>query len=93
MVDAEDGTDLGWVRGKYEIGPERSRFRPDGSREWWWVWFAPAIEGEAQQIGELARGRPVEVEFRGLVSDLGDYGHMGLYHREFRVAELREVQP
>lgn len=76
-------------RGRYHSGFEVSSFQPDAINERWWVSFRDHSAGETREVIEAARGAAIEVEFSGELSTRGEYGHMGLYHREFVVHEIR----
>jgi uncharacterized protein YceK len=82
-------------RGTYLFGMERSEFRPEGSRDKWWLsgdihdlrkrFTRPSKDGSAELSG------PVVVE--GELSAIGQHGHLGLYKRELRVSQVLEVAP
>jgi hypothetical protein len=73
------------------VGFEVSSFQPAGSDERWWVSRGKLDEAAMAQLNSRARGAPLTVEFRGVTSDRGRYGHMGLYQREFVVDSQREL--
>lgn len=79
-------------RGRYLSGFEVSSFQPEAINERWWVSFRDHSSGEVRKLVEAARAIPIEVEFSGELSTRGEYGHMGLYHREFVVHEIRRKE-
>lgn len=81
----------GWIRGRYELGPEVSSFRPEGSAERWWTSFHGSISKQAGELLECARGAGVDVELLGEVSQAGEYGHVGMYARAFLVRGIRNL--
>lgn len=81
----------GWIRGRYELRPEVSAFRPEGSAERWWTSFSETITEQAGQLMESARGTGVDVELSGDVSEPGEYGHMRMYARTFLVRAIRNI--
>ncbi|HEY4670390.1 MAG TPA: hypothetical protein VIH05_11495 [Tepidiformaceae bacterium] len=83
------GSTEGFVRGRYLAAFEVSSFQPDGSTERWWTSFHDHLADEARELVDAARGTPIEVELAGELSDLGEFGHMGLYSRELRVHAIR----
>jgi hypothetical protein len=78
-----------WLRGRYQVGFEVSSFQPEGMSERWWTTFSRALASQVEALTESARGTAVEVEFAGIVSEPGEYGHMGMYRREFIVHAFR----
>jgi hypothetical protein len=82
-------------RGHYTTGFEASGFGPCGSEESWWVGghLGPVGAFLRTLPDSVQRGYPtLYVEWRGVVSAPGRYGHMGLYSRELRVDTVLVVQ-
>ena len=82
-----------WFRGRFVARWEVSSFEPCGESERWWTSFEAADGPAAQRLINNARPPGIDVELFGTVSEPGNYGHMGLYDREFRVQRIREVKP
>ena len=78
-----------WFRGRYDFTWEVSRFQPDGSAEWWWTSFTEHLTAEVHELQNVALGQPVEVQLLGDISEPGNYGHLGMYTREFMVQAIR----
>ena len=82
-------------KGTYVFGREQSEFRPEGSREKWWV--TGSIDELRQRFVSSSKGArqeftgPVSVVVDGELSAAGDHGHLGIYKRELRVTEVVEV--
>ncbi len=84
-------------RGTYLFGMEQSEFRPEGSRDKWWLsgdihdlrkrFTRPSKDGSAELSG------PVAIVVEGELSAIGQHGHLGLYKRELRVSQVLEVAP
>lgn len=79
-----------WVHGTYQSGLEVSAFLPDGTSERWWVSRGKLDQQSMADLNARAQGIRVDVELKGVASDRGEYGHMGLYQREFTVDAVRE---
>ncbi len=45
------------------------------------------------ELNTRAQGTRIDLELKGVASDRGQYGHMGLYQREFAVDAVREIPP
>jgi len=82
-------------RGHYTTGFEMSGFGPCGSTESWWV------GGKLGPVNAFLRTLPdsvqrdyptLYVEWRGVASAPGRYGHMGVYSRELRVDTVLVVR-
>lgn len=82
-----------WVRGTYQFGLEVSSFQPDGTDERWWVSRRKLDEQSMAELNTRAQGTRIALELKGVASDRGQYGHMGLYQREFAVDAVREIPP
>ncbi|CAG0980838.1 hypothetical protein GPROT1_02269 [Gammaproteobacteria bacterium] len=84
--------------GTFTYGFEVVAFKPCNSDEVWW------LNGEVTAMKDLRtryealtrKMEPVHVQLRGLISERGNYGHMGGYQRQLYVLELldvRDIQP
>ena len=71
--------------GYFEFRREVSEFRPCHSDERWWVQHG----GEVHQQMQAPEYPGHHVEFEGVVSERGEYGHLGAYERELEVREVR----
>jgi hypothetical protein len=98
-------------RGLYRAHWELSYFTPEVRKRWWGIssgkerWSLRFPEGYdlpwAEEFGGVPRGRLdrarlFEIEFEGVASAKGAYGHKGYCQREARVLEVvsaREVPP
>ena len=87
--------DRDFVRARVTFGFEEAALRPCGSDEQWWIvgsdnaiielqdrWTALGLEWYQHGYAEV----------RGERSRTGEYGHLGLYQREFAVTEVLEVR-
>jgi hypothetical protein len=81
-----------WRRGRFLTQWEVSSFLPDGSPHRWWVSFSRPKDRAVQRLIERAGPPGITVEFFGVASEPGTYGHMGLYEREFVVQRIREPE-
>jgi len=80
------------VTGRFAAGFEMFAFRPCDLDENWWVDTAPASLSE--EYGRLVT-QPYDEAYlraRGTWSELGEYGHVGFYDREFRISEILEIR-
>ncbi len=84
--------------GVYETSFEVSAFRPEGTREQWWV--TPANEDAATQLSAAIPHPPerppwgsARVTLEGYRSATGHYGHLGAYERTFRVTQVIAASP
>jgi len=80
-----------WYRGRFVSRWEVSSFEPEDAAERWWASFEKADDKAAELLIAQSRGDGTQVRLYGEVSDLGQYGHMGLYHREFRIEKVGAV--
>ena len=76
------------IKGRYYSGFESSTFTPCNSNESWWTYG-----GNSQLFsiyGSIASDTEpsVFIQVKGDVSDIGFFGHLGLYDREINVTEL-----
>lgn len=84
-------------KGTYVFGREQSEFRPEGSREKWWV--TGSIDDLRKKFVSSSKGArqeftgPVVVVVDGELSAEGEHGHLGIYERELRVTQVVEVGP
>lgn len=91
-------TETQTYRGIYKAGFETSRFIPDGKEEHWWITAKDPEIGkrlftlektltpdQVKKVGRLATAR---LEAEGVVSELGQYGSLGAYQREFEVTKI-----
>ena len=89
------------VTGHYTTSFETSSFVPCDEDEQWWV-EGPALEGvdnflrSTRSLPTRAETDPlldgtVFVKWRGSLSALGQYGHMGRYDRLFKAEQLLEI--
>ena len=80
------------LKGHYSSGFESSTFKPCNSDELWWT------NGGTSQLfsiyGSIATTdyESVFVQVKGDVSELGTYGHLGMYDKEFTVTDLFEMR-
>jgi hypothetical protein len=72
---------------------EVSSFEPCDRKERWWASFEAADGQAIKTLIEQAQPPGAEVELCGTVSEPGNYGHMGLYDREFRVHQIGQILP
>jgi hypothetical protein len=89
------------VTGHYTTRFETSSFVPCDEDEQWWV-EGPALEA-VDSFLRTSRSLPTRAEtdplldgtvflrWRGSLSALGQYGHMGSYDRQFKAEELLEI--
>ena len=90
------------VTGHYTTRFETSAFVPCEEDEQWWV-EGPALEAvnnflrasrslpARDEVDQLLDGT-VFLRWRGTASTLGQFGHMGMYHRLFTAEELLEIR-
>jgi hypothetical protein len=83
------GADHVW-EGLYSSGFEVSAFSPCGSDESWWV-EGGDIANRYQTLGVEPYER-VYVRLKGEVSDVGKFGHLGVYERAFTVTKVLEIR-
>jgi hypothetical protein len=79
----------GVFAGYYGNGFEISEFRPAGTNERWWV----SGGGNPRSLPNCDPTNPCYLVVRGQLSGLGPHGHLRVYKREFRVAEVIEQRP
>ncbi len=101
MIETPGPTILVLV-GVFEIGFEHSAFYPDvecaaGSTPYWVSWV-PELDFAQRIIDETGQHPfaepfvpPFRVRVRGVVSEPGNYGHLGQYPREVVVHEVLSV--
>ena len=82
-----------WVTGRFVTRWEVSSFEPEKSNERWWVSFTEPSSETAKAAVDQSRPQGTTAEFYGVVSELGTFGHMGLYDREFRVQKVGRLEP
>lgn len=75
--------------GFVEFGFESQSFRPCGGGPQWWL-MGPALPELSQRYQELAGAhyQPLYAELQAVLSEPGNYGHMGVYEREMEVVEV-----
>ena len=88
--------------GTYEAAFELSSFKPCGSKEVWWISFDTLTNLGRTVLPRLAMldGKPDSMlghaitfaRFRGDMTPLGRYGHLGSYRRNFHVIEVQELR-
>ena len=89
-----------WVRhrgtvmqGIVQFGPEQSAFFPDGDCSKTPFWFtAIDVRDYDAKLPALGYHEAIRVKFRGRVSPVGRYGHLGAYPREVQSIELISVE-
>ena len=85
------------VSGLYSVGFEENCLVPDGVDEEWWADISTDMCDLYQSMVTDERSFPpfqqVRVRMKGIKSPLGNYGHLGLYDREFYVTEHLEMRP
>lgn len=78
-------------RGRITIGFERSLFQPEGTNEFYWA------KGPLHTLPIERHDRTIDhffdVEVEGVISEPGNYGHLGLYSREIRISKLLKTEP
>jgi hypothetical protein len=80
------------VSGIYSWGFEVSDFQPCGLDEKWWVvGLEPELSSRYRDITSEAY-EPVYAQLKGNKSELGRYGHLGAYDRQFEVHEILELR-
>jgi len=79
------------VSGRYRSGFETSELILCESGEEWWVADSDGLAADYDSIvEEPANGLYVSVV--GVVSEIGEWGHMGCYSRELRITSVREAR-
>jgi len=80
--------------GTFTYGFEVVAFKPCNSDEVWWLNgdIAPMTELRTTYEALTKKMEPVHVRLRGLISERGNYGHMGGYQREFYLQDVLEVR-
>ena len=87
MLETPDGQEV-VLEGEVLMAFESSNFKVEGSDCELW------IRGELDALCEMAGGCGkmadihARISARGIVSESGNHGHMGLWEREFRVLEI-----
>jgi hypothetical protein len=75
------------MRGHFTYGFEVARFVPCGSSEQWWV--SDGIDQVRRHVGQLGSGYgTIYIEFVGVVSEPGKFGHLGAYRREVKIEQV-----
>lgn len=84
--------DEGVYEGFLAFGFETSSFVPCATEENWWV-----IPNQQTSDGYTAVSQqPYQAVFarlKGDVSEVGTFGHLGQYNREFTIREVVEIRP
>jgi hypothetical protein len=80
-----------FYRGHYSTGFEESAFHPCGSAEVWWVDVDEKAEPQWSRA-MAAHDRLSYVEWRGVRTGKGRYGHLGQYSRDLRVVDVTRVR-
>jgi hypothetical protein len=80
------------VAGAFAWGFEVSAFAPCGLDEEWWV-GTPEAMLEAYRRTARHEYEYVFVRVRGMKSERGAWGHLGVYDRELNGVELLEMRP
>jgi hypothetical protein len=82
--------------GEYRRGFEQHTLRPcwtDPSERSWWVVMSVEADSVAGAAAARYEGDVLYARFRGRVSELGMYGHLGLSSRVLTVAAVEEIRP
>lgn len=85
-----NGDDGEYYVGFYSWGFEVSSFSPCGSEEKWWTNGSDLVERYIML--DVDEYEEVFVRLKGTRSELGEYGHLGEYDREFEVTEVLEIR-
>jgi hypothetical protein len=80
--------------GTFTYGFEVMAFKSCNSDELWWLNgdVDAMIELRTRYAALTKKMEPVHVQLRGLISERGNYGHMGSYQREFYLQDVWEVR-
>jgi len=88
----------GEFSGIVSFGFETQSFKPcDSPGERWWIWF-PNQSDLVEYYSSLASRdfEPIYFEIEGIITESGNYGHLGSYNRElrpFRVIAANNIIP
>lgn len=85
------GSDRDFVRGRVTFGFEEAAIRPCNSDEQWWVVGDQELQEKWYEL-DLEWYQHGYAEVRGERTEVGEYGHLGAYQREFDVKEVLEVR-